>query len=269
MIKLLQTIAAPFRAIFKHRSILARTTWVELKSVYAGSVLGVIWVITGPLLMLSCYTLTYAVIFKIRLTTMSTPEYVLYVFCGIVPFLAFAQALSNGTLSLSSNRAVMLNTVFPAEMIPLRSVLVGSASMVSGSLILLAADFAFSKPSFTFALVPIVMIFLLMFSAGVCWLLSLVALLVRDLQQLIYFITMMLLIITPIAYTPEMTPDGLKGIMYGNPLFYFVVSFQYLVILDRLPPFDILATAAAFSIVVFVVGYSVFHRSKQVFYDFA
>jgi lipopolysaccharide transport system permease protein len=269
MFRLLVAIVAPFQAVYRNRDILARTTWVEIKGAYAGSVLGVIWVIVGPLLMLSVYALTYAVIFKVRLTTMSTTEYVLYVFCGIVPFLAFAQSLSNGTLSLSSNRAVMLNTVFPAEMIPLRSVLVGSASMLTGSLILLVADLALSKPSFTFMLVPLVMVFLVMFTTGICWLLSLVALLVRDLQQMLYFITMMLLIITPIAYTPEMMPEAMKGLMYFNPLFYFVICFQYLIILDQIPPLDILIIGAAISIAMFTLGFSVFRRSKQVFYDFA
>src|SRR5262245_42996166 len=173
MYRLLLAIAEPFQAAYRSRDILARTTWVEIKSAYAGSVLGVIWVILGPLLMLSVYAITYAVIFKVRLTTMSTAEYVLYVFCGIVPFLAFAQSLSNGTLSLSSNRAVMLHTVFPAAMIPLRSVLVGSTGMFTGAVILLVADIALSKPSFTFALIPLVMLFQLMFTTGLCWLLSL------------------------------------------------------------------------------------------------
>jgi len=118
-------------------------------------VLGIVWVIVGPLLMLSVYALTYAVIFKVHIPTLTTSEYVLYVFCGIVPFLAFAQSLAAGTLSLSSNRAEMLNTVLPAEMIPLRSVLVGSASMVTGTTILLFSDFMRSQPSALFLLIPI------------------------------------------------------------------------------------------------------------------
>ncbi|WP_291209072.1 ABC transporter permease [Hyphomonas sp.] len=269
MFRSLIAVGAPFQAILKHHSILARTTWVDIKAAYAGSVLGIVWVIMGPLLMLSVYALTYAVIFKVRIPALSTTEYVLYVFCGIVPFLAFAQSLSAGTLSLSSNRAVMLNTVFPAEMIPLRSVLVGSASMVTGTMILLFSDFMWSKPSPLFLLIPVVMVFQIMFSVGVCWMLSLVALLVRDLAQLIYFITMMLLIITPIAYTPDMIPDGMKTLMLFNPLYYFVTCFQYIIILDRVPPVDTLVIGASVSLAFFIIGYSVFHRSKQVFYDFA
>jgi len=269
MFRLLLALIAPFAAIVRHHSILLRTTWVDIKASFAGSVLGVVWVIVGPLLMLSVYALTYAVIFKVRIPSLSTSEYVLYVFCGIVPFLAFAQSLSSGTLSLSSNRAVMLNTVFPAEMIPLRSVLVGSASMVTGTLILLFSDFMWSRPSWLFLLIPIVMVFQIMFSAGVCWLLSLAALLVRDLQQLVYFITMMLMIITPIAYTPDMIPEGMQTLMLFNPLYYFVTCYQYIIILDRIPPADTLIIGALVATFFFALGYSVFHRSKQVFYDFA
>jgi len=269
MFRLLFALFQPFAAIARHHSILLRTTWVDIKAAYAGSVLGIIWVIMGPLLMLSVYALTYAVIFKIRIPTLTTTEYVLYVFCGIVPFLAFAQSLSSGTLSLSSNRAVMLNTVFPAEMIPLRSVLVGSASMVTGTLILLLSDIMWSKPSQLFLFIPIVIVFQLMFSVGVCWLLSLAALLVRDLQQLVYFITMMLMIITPIAYTPDMIPEGMQTLMLFNPLYYFVTCYQYIIILDRIPPLQTLIVGTGVSIFFFTLGYSVFHRSKQVLYDFA
>lgn len=99
--------------------------------------------------------------------------------------------------------------------------------------------------------------------------LSWVALLVRDLAQLIYFITMMLLIITPIAYTPDMIPNEMKVLMQFNPLYYLVTCFQYIIILDQIPPLNTLVTGAIVSVAFFTIGYSVFHRSKQVFYDFA
>jgi lipopolysaccharide transport system permease protein len=80
---------------------------------------------------------------------------------------------------------------------------------------------------------------------------------------------MMLLIITPIAYTPDMIPDEMKTLMQFNPLYYFVTCFQYIIILDQVPPVNTLLTGAIVSVAFFTVGYSVFHRSKQVFYDFA
>lgn len=266
---LISVLVAPFRTILRHRAILMKTTLVELRTAYAGSALGLFWVVMGPLLMLSMFALTYAVIFRVRPTNMTVSEYVLYVFCGLIPFLAFSNSLSAGTLSISSNRALLLNTVFPAELIPVRSVLVASASLATGTLILLVGDVLLSRPSPTFLLIPVVIVFQLMFTMGLCWMLSLASLLVRDIQQTLYFITMLLLIITPIAYTPDMTPEQLKFLMYLNPLFYFVISFQYLVILDRIPPMHIIVIGAALSVTLFTGGYLVFSRSKQAFYDYA
>lgn len=78
-------------------------------------------------------------------------------------------------------------------------------------------------------------------TGGIVWLLSLAALVVRDIQHFIQYAVMMLAVITPIAYTPTMVPGSLQVLIYVNPLSYFVISMQYLMILNRLPDFSILA----------------------------
>lgn len=262
-------IAAPFEAILKSRTILLRTTLSEIRNIYAGSMLGVGWVFIGQFMMLGIYGITYVVIFQVRPADMSVYEYILYVFCGLTSFLAFAGGLSNGASSLVSNRAVLLNTVFPAELIPLRSVLVAAATMPAGFVILLLADLLLSTPSFMSLLVIVVMVLQIMFVAGIVWLLSLAALVVRDIQHFIQYAVMMLAVITPIAYTPTMVPGSLQVLIYVNPLSYFVISMQYLMILNRLPEFSILAPMVVLSIGVFVLGFTVVRRAKGAFYDYA
>jgi lipopolysaccharide transport system permease protein len=262
-------LAAPIVAILRHRELLWRTTIADLRSTYAGSVIGAAWVFLGPLLMLSVYALVYAVIFRVRITGMTVAQYVLYVFCGLVPFLAFASALTAGALSLAGNRHVLLNTVFPAELIPVRSVLVAAATMPASIVILFVADLIFSDLSLTFLLVPVIMLLELMFIIGLCWILSLLTLLVRDIQQLIYYITMVLLVITPIAYTPDMVPEQLKVLMYFNPLYYYVIAFQQLVILDVLPDVHVAVIGIGMSVGLFAAGYAVCTRTKHIFYDLA
>ena len=266
---LLNFVADPFRIIARYREILWRTTMVEVRGAYAGSALGMIWVALGPVLLLSLYALVFAVIFRVRPVAMTVSEYVLYVFCGLVPFIAFSTSLTAGALSLSSNRQILLNTVFPAELIPLRSVVVASVTLPVGLLILAAGDVVFSSMSIVWLLVPVVMLLQIMFMTGVCWVLSLVTLVVRDIQQILVYVTLLLMIITPIAYTPDMIPSNLKLLMYGNPLFYFVTSFQSLIILNELPPTDIAVIGLGLSLGSFLTGFAVCRRAKQVFYDFA
>jgi lipopolysaccharide transport system permease protein len=109
----------------------------------------------------------------------------------------------------------------------------------------------------------------LMFVTGLVWILSLAALVFRDIQHLIQYAVMMLAVITPIAYTPSMVPDALKALIYVNPLSYFVIGIQYLVILNRIPEPQILVPMVALSFGLFILGYHAVRRSKGAFYDYA
>lgn len=265
----LDIVVAPFVVVARHRLILRRTVIADIRSLYAGSVLGGTWLVLGPLLMLAVYSVTYAVIFRFRPVEMTVAQYILYVFSGLVPFLAFSSGLSAGTTSLIANRGLLLNTVFPAELIPLRSVLAACVGLPVGVGILFVADLLLGTPSFSWLLVPGVIVLELMFLTGVCWILSLAALLLHDIQQIIYYVVMMLMVLAPIAYTPSMVPAQLKVLIYLNPAAYFVISTQSLIMLGALPPWKIVAAMIVLSVGVFVVGYHLCRSAKSAFYDFA
>lgn len=264
-----QFLFGGFIKIFQNREILLRTTVTDIQTLYAGSFFGTFWLIFGQIMILGIYTLTYVVIFRIRPTDLTILEYILYVFCGLASFLAFSGALSGGTLSLASNRSVLMNTVFPAELLPLRAILVASAGMPIAIIILFAVDAGIGTIAWTWMLVPFVILFQIMFIAGLTWILSLLALVFKDLQFIIYYGIMMLMFLTPIAYTPAMVPDGLSFLISINPCAYFVISLQYLIMLDQLPPLAIMVAMITSSILMFMIGYAVCRRVKGSFYDFA
>lgn len=259
---------APFAAIGRHWEILARATTIALKTKFAGSLLGLIWLVVGPLLLLSLYATIYAVIFKIRPTGMTQIGYVLYVFSGLVPFLAFSAGLTAGTMSLTVNKELLLNTVFPAEFVPLREVLSNSLTIVTGLALVAIINLVVGTYSIWWLLLPVVILFQLMFVTGIVWLLSLANLVIRDIEQLLSLITIALLIVTPIAYTPDMIPASLKAIIYVNPLSYYVIAFQYILVLNTMPPIEILIIGSVISIFSFCGGYYVFRRAKQVMFDY-
>lgn len=260
---------APFIAIYRKRQIVWRTTIVEVRNMYAGSMLGLTWVVLGQLMMLSIYSFTFIFIYNIKPSDMTVVEYAMYVFCGLISFLPFAGSLTGGSLSFVSNRTVLLNTIFPAELIPHRAVLVASVGMPVGVLIIGVADVFLSEPSWTILLVPFVMVLQIMFVTGLVWILSLTALIVRDIQQILQYVVMMLAFVTPIAYTPAIVPKAVEAIVYFNPLSYFVITFQYLIILNRLPEPQILVPMVVSSFIMFGLGYSLVKRAKGVFHDYA
>ena len=84
--------------IFRYRRLLASITRIELAKRHAGSVLGMSWVVLQPALLLSVYLFAYMVVLGMRFSGFSRFDYVLYVFCGLVPFLGFMEAVTTGAL---------------------------------------------------------------------------------------------------------------------------------------------------------------------------
>jgi len=209
-----------FVSAFQYREILFRTTSAELRQKYAGSVLGLLWVLLSPLILLAIYSLVYLVIFRIQPASLSRFEYVLYILSGLVPCLAFCEALSCGSSSLTLNRAILLNTVYPSELVPLRSVLATQASAVVGLALVLVFSIALGKLTWTALFVPFVWLFQLMFVMGLVWVLSLASLVLRDIQQMLMFVTMVVAalivdgLFSAAGLIPETRPQ--RGEIFGE-----------------------------------------------------
>jgi lipopolysaccharide transport system permease protein len=104
--------------IFRYRRMLAAITKIELAKRHAGSVLGFSWVVLQPALLLSVYVFVYMVVLRMRFEGFSRFDYVLYVFCGLVPYLGFMEGLTTGGLSIKQNIHLVKNVMLPIELIP-------------------------------------------------------------------------------------------------------------------------------------------------------
>ena len=259
----------PIYLIWSRRHLLWETVKVSLRQRYAGSVLGLAWVVIGPTLLLAIYAAIYLVVFRIRPANMEANVYVLYIFCGLVPFINFSQALMQGTAALTADREVLMNTVFPPELIPVREVASSLVALSAGIGIICAVGLFIGKFSVTWFLLPIVLILLMMFLTGLSWILSLANLVLKDIQQILAYVTIVLIVASPIAYTPDMLPPMLKILIYFNPLAYFIICIQSLIVLGALPPWPIFLGAFLFGSGSIMIGAFIFNRAKTVFFDYA
>ncbi len=248
------------------RRLLLLSIRAEIKSQHAGTVLGLAWIVIGPFLLLSLYALIYAVVFDVRLPNFSRAEYILNVFSGLVLFLAFSQAMTLSTLSLSKEQKLIFSN-FPSEFIPSKAVAVAYLVVVPATVFVILGDFFLSRPSWHLALLPIVALMQLMFSVGLGFFLSLLGLAMRDIMFLIQYIVIALLVVTPIAYTPDMIPDGIKPLLYLNPLYYYVSANQHLILTNALPPAIEIVIGSTISVTMFVLGIWVFKRARMAMMD--
>lgn len=242
----------------------------DIRQRYVGSVFGTLWAFLYPLLQLSIYAGLYTVIFRVRPPGLTEYGYVVLVFSGLVPLMAFNEALLAATSSLSANKNLLLNTVFPADLIPLRAAVAAQVTSLIALGITLVAGFALGRTSWqAVLLVPIFWVLLLMFAIGIGWIFSLLALVARDIQYGLGLITMLLFVLSPFAYTPEMVPAMLKPIIYLNPLSYFVLTFQQLICYGTWPSPIAAGGAVVLALGSFFFGFTIFQRAKYVFFDYA
>jgi lipopolysaccharide transport system permease protein len=246
-----------------------QTTWIDLRSQYAGSAFGLAWIVFGPLFLLVLYAGVYGVIFRIRPERMTFAEYILYVLVGLVSFMAFTSSMTFGSTSFVRNKQLLLNTIYPPELIPIRTVLVQSLPIAIGLGATIVAAAIFASVSWTILLVPFVFLMQVLFTSGLVLMLALVTLAIRDIQHVLQYLSFVLLIVTPIGYSRDLIPSALRWPMHFNPLFYFVTAYQDLIVFRQLPEASVIVIGTLGSVVSFVGAYALFRRAKQVFFDYA
>lgn len=254
--------------LFKHWRHLLQTTKADLRSRYAGSLLGMGWIAIYPLIFLSIYAVVYSVVFGVRVDGLTQFQYVLYIFAGLIPILCTSETLTMGITSVVSNKAVLHNTVFPIDLVPPKAVLVSQGTMAVGFPLLVLGTVFTGNFSWTTLLLPVIWGFQLLMMCGLVWIFSMLNVVLRDLQIMVGLIMLMILIASPIAYTPSMVPEKMKLLIYLNPFAYFVTSYQHILILGQLPPWKICAVMAALSLTLFTFGAWFFQRSKRVLVDY-
>lgn len=254
--------------LFSHTPLLLRITSSELAGRYAGSVFGLAWALLMPLLVLSLYAVTYTMILNVRVPDLATPlQYTLFIFAGMVPFLSTAEALAQGVSSVAGNRSVLTNTVFPIDLAPVKAVLKSQVVMVVGMASLVAILCLTAHVRATVVLLPLVWLLHLLALTGVLWFLSLLNVVLRDLQIIVGLLTMVLMVVSPIAYAPANVPANIRFLLYFNPFAWYVVVYQKVLILGDWPSVVDWVRLLACSAILFGLGGYFFKCMKKAITD--
>lgn len=257
----------PLSEIFLHRRILFSTTYQEIKKKYAGSVLGMLWIILYPVLFLGVYSLVYALVLKVSYPGLTTLEYICVIFSGLLIYLGFSEAIVAGNSSVVANSGLIKNTMFPIELIPVRTVLCSQLTQGAGLFILVCTLLFMNKVTYTTPIIILVWGFEILMELGIVWFLSSLNVIIRDLGNIIGIVMMLLMMASPIAYPVSMIPKSLSGIMSVNPIYSFVVASQQLLVFGEFPAMNIILTIIGWGVIAPFLGYHFFIKMKGVFVD--
>jgi len=106
------------------------------------------------------------------------------------------------------------------------------------------------------------------FMTGIAWLLSTLAVYLRDVRQVVGLVLTLWMFLTPIVYPATMVPEQFRWLLSLNPMSYVVEAYRASVLDHQLPALGQLAVFGVIAAIAFVCGHWVFNRSKQAFADF-
>ena len=260
-------LLGPLADIYRNRRVLAAAVQQGLRDRTVGSTLGAIWLAVYPLIFLAMYTLVFVHVLRVRVPNLGTSAYIVVIFCGLVPFLAFTEGFAAATTSIVANGSLVRNTLFPIELIPLREVVVGHVSMGIGMAMVWIAALSQSGPHWSHLAVPVIFLLQIMMTAGFGWIAATLNVFFRDVGKLTPILTLFLMLVSPIGYTPEMVPAGLRPWLGVNPLAMLIDGYRA-ALLDGTLALAALGKIAVLAILAMLLGYYFLIRLKSMFSDY-
>lgn len=243
----------------------------QLSLRYKGSVLGWLWSLVQPLMMLVVYAFVFGIIFKARWGT--TPDggavsFAAVMFCGMATFNLFSETVNGAAPIILQNANLVKKVVFPLEILP--AVQLASAVILSAVwflLLFIGAAALGIRFHGVMLLLPVLLLPVLLLSLGVAYFVSAASVYVRDMPHLAAVVTQILFFMTPIFYPVELVPERLQWVLEINPLSSMVEEVRGATLFGQWPDWTAFGWNLLIAFVICRLGLCWFLKTKKGFAD--
>lgn len=260
------------RQLPRYRGLIQSLVSRELKARYRGSVLGFFWSFANPLLLLLVYTFVFAYV-------MPPPEgihnYALFFFTGILPWTWFSASLLESSSVLITGGNLIKKVMFPAEILPIVTVLANLVHFLFGLPILIAFLIFFDAPIELSELpwFPIAIFVQLLLTLGLALILAALTVHFRDLKDILGNVMTLWFFATPIIYYWKNAPPRIRPFLNINPFTHLAITYQEILFFPADPGmaggppghWKWLLALGAGSAALFLFGYFLFDRLRDSF----
>jgi lipopolysaccharide transport system permease protein len=256
------------RQIARFRGLLLTLTTRDLKARYRGSVLGVLWSLINPLLLLGVYTVVFGFLFTPPRAQGIQP-YSVFLVTGLFPWIWVSSSLLDGSMSLITNAGLIRKAVFPTEVLPMVSVTVNLAHLLLAVPIVLGALLVgrllgYGVGGWGVLLAPAVVLLQVPLVSGLALGLAALNVHFKDVRDILANLLTLLFFMTPIIYALDAIPSpDLRRLLHLNPFTPFTLAYQKTLFRGEVPSVDLWAQMAVASLVAWAVGSWVFGRLRD------
>jgi lipopolysaccharide transport system permease protein len=263
-------LLTPFANAWQYRELIRAVVRRELAVRFRGTILGWLWAIFGPLVMLGAYTVVFshAVGVPASAKGASAGSYALSIFSGLIVFNLFSELAYRSPGLLHEHAGVIKKSIFPSETLAWTATIRAGvyAAISLGVLFVFELALTWRLPELSL-LLPFVVVPFLLFLLGTCWFLMALGSFTRDVAHLMISIVPVFMFATPIFYSIDDVPPDLRLYLHLNPIGNYVEMVRDLLLYNRFPgPLLYFGTVLA-SLLVFFFSYRFFMQYKAVFVD--
>jgi lipopolysaccharide transport system permease protein len=243
----------------------------DIKKKYKDSLLGALWGVLVPLIMLAIYTVIFSTIFSAKwkgIEVHTKVDYAVLLFIGLIVYNFFAESLTRAPTAVLSNPNLVKKVVFPLEVLP-PVVVLSSLYNAGVATVALAAFLAFSSFGlhWQIVLLPILVLPMLALTMGITYLFASLGVFFRDVDQIAGLLARVLQYLTPVLYPSIIFPDAIGKWMRLSPLAVYVEQTRALIVSGTLPDWGLYGWAVGWSVAIFFFGYWWFQRTRRAFAD--
>lgn len=246
---------------YHYKYLLQQLVIRDIKKKYRRSILGVLWSVLNPLLMMIVTAMIFSKIFRF-----SIENYPLYLLVGQIMFTFFAESTTFAMTSIIENGSLLKKIYIPKYLFPLSRVMSSCVNLLftlpALIIIILFTGQTVSFGMLTF-IVPLVLLFF--FCLGVGLLLATMAVYFRDMIHLYGVLISLLNYATPIFYPENIVPQEYSWLLGYNPLYYFIKAFRASLYSGMMPESSLLMPCFGFAMLAIIIGYVFFKKYENHF----
>ena len=242
----------------------------DFKVKYKRSVLGVIWSLLYPILMMTVMAIVFSQMFKFKVEGIN---YLVYLMTGLIMFNYFSEASNAAMTSVVTNFTLINKVYIPKYIFPIsKCMFVGInflLTLIPWLGIILLSYIGLGEYTchinWYYLLLPYIFLCMFLFTVGIGLLLSCVSVFLRDMFYIYGIIITMWNYLTPVFYSIEILPETLQSIFKLNPLFQFLDAARSIVLYGKAPSLATLAILGAIGLVTLGIGAFVFKKKQDKF----
>ncbi len=245
----------------KFRPLLKELVTRDIKTKYRRSILGVLWTLLNPLLMMLVLSVVFSHIFKFQVE-----NYPLYILSGQVVFNFFSESTSSAMSSIIQNAPLIKKVYIPKYLFTLSRVASSIVNvMASFCALIVVMIFSDVELNFTVLLLIVPMAILIVLSTGVGLLLATIAVKFRDIIHLYGVLITALTYLTPVIYPISILSPKIRFFVELNPLTGILNMFRNLMLYNTLPTLGQLLISSVIAVGTFLFGLFVFYKNQDKF----